>query len=516
MDSTEVHQHIRSWIDGCQNDHESCPPVQDAQLPSLVVYVGSGAGRDVPRLYASYHGERARYAALSYCWGKDRQPYMTRKGAVLEAYQKELPYGELGQTIRDAISTARSIGLGYLWVDVLCIVQDDAAQKDREIRDMHNIFMRSTVTITAASAGGASSGFLGERAAPPPAARCPFYVPDTDAAGLVSLHPHEWVDDHEAVDARAWCLEEAVLSPRRLVYGARELLWDCPSRRNRPLRPGNVHNYGHVKPLPPEAWAAAAARRGPVPGRPFPHPAAYVPPPAQEQAAMWGAYVKDYTARRLTKPRDQPVAIRGIAAVLEGLHGAAYRAELGVFGGTDTLPYLLNWRLAPAVERRAYERRYGRTEALARRPGVATWSWLSLNAAVAFDFQLAEVHARVAWWDADSGIRQQQQQLRLEVKLMLVGDIPQAERGDWSLVLDDGSPEGEVPGDRGYELLLLGYSAFRLYTVGILVRCAGEDAPGCYRRLGWFSEDLGANSKAGVRPSAWEDQEVKFREIALT
>jgi hypothetical protein len=67
---------------------------------------------------------------------------------------------ELAQTLRDAIDVTRKLGIRYLWVDALCIIQDNVTDKSREIERMGKVYKNATVTIAAASASRVSEGFL--------------------------------------------------------------------------------------------------------------------------------------------------------------------------------------------------------------------------------------------------------------------------------------------------------------------------------------------------------------------
>lgn len=72
----------------------------------------------------------------------------------------------LPATIRHAISFTREIGIRYLWVDSLCIVQDDNEHKGKQIKHMHQVFGGALVTIVAASGDDADAGLPGVPDAP--------------------------------------------------------------------------------------------------------------------------------------------------------------------------------------------------------------------------------------------------------------------------------------------------------------------------------------------------------------
>jgi hypothetical protein len=107
-DSEECLQLASKWYMACKA-HDSCHRRYDAVLPTRVIDV------------SNYGYARGRYAALSYCWG-DVLPLRLTKD-VFEQFEKSMPISHLPKTFRDAIEATRSLGLRYLWIDALCIIQ---------------------------------------------------------------------------------------------------------------------------------------------------------------------------------------------------------------------------------------------------------------------------------------------------------------------------------------------------------------------------------------------------------
>lgn len=155
----------------CLESHEYCPKATEAELPTRVLDVSYPDSTGDTRLFHG-GGVRAPYAALSYCWGVP-QPVSTIS-VLLESYQKRIPLHSLPKTVQDAIFTTRQLGLQYLWVDSLCIVQDSTDDKAFEIANMGEIFRNATVTTLAASAKACDEGFLQDR--PPP--QYPLSLPE--------------------------------------------------------------------------------------------------------------------------------------------------------------------------------------------------------------------------------------------------------------------------------------------------------------------------------------------------
>lgn len=156
-------QQIGSLLKTCAGNHECGPePVRPNNRPTRLVDLGAPGSNDPVRLANGTTSEP--YVALSYCWG-GRQALLTTK-QTLEEYHQRIPVSELAQTVQDAISLTRELGIRFLWVDCLCIVQDDKQDKSREIGKMRNVYANSYLTICAGRAQAAVDGFLRPRTDP--------------------------------------------------------------------------------------------------------------------------------------------------------------------------------------------------------------------------------------------------------------------------------------------------------------------------------------------------------------
>lgn len=114
---------------------------------------------DVERLCLDISSGRSPpYLALSYVWGgvdqlrttKEDLDYLQTPGALIAFFN------ELSQVVKDAIEVTGLLGFRYLWIDTLCIVQDDAESKHRRLRQMASIFNAASATIIALSGRDAS------------------------------------------------------------------------------------------------------------------------------------------------------------------------------------------------------------------------------------------------------------------------------------------------------------------------------------------------------------------------
>ncbi|EIW58352.1 HET-domain-containing protein, partial [Trametes versicolor FP-101664 SS1] len=139
----------KECIDECVQRHKSCMSSNLPDSRRLPTHVIDCTNLAHPRL-VSTDGRSGKYLTLSYVWGLD-QIHKTTTSNVSQ-YECGIDLSLLPATIRDAIYVTHALGLQFLWVDSLCIIQDSNEDKRHEIRRMHHIYRHSHLTIIAASA----------------------------------------------------------------------------------------------------------------------------------------------------------------------------------------------------------------------------------------------------------------------------------------------------------------------------------------------------------------------------
>ena len=185
----------------------------------------------VPRkcLVKANGGEK--YIALSYVWGTSFSQFRTTK-ANLTFLQSEGSLNEtrtrdhLPGTIKRAMHFTTLLNVDFLWVDCLCIVQDDPVHTTSQINNMASIYSESYLTLCAADGVDAESGLLGIRQCSPPRNVQQDIL--TFADGPMSS---KWVKymrpKVSAYDERGWTFQEQILSRRSLSFTGNGLEWRC-------------------------------------------------------------------------------------------------------------------------------------------------------------------------------------------------------------------------------------------------------------------------------------------------
>lgn len=154
------------WLNTCTAKHTTCErprPFADRDWqPSRLVYTGN-EDDDVLRLCERQMiPPRVRYTTLSHCWGTgiDRK---NLKLCNLTAWKREIPKDEVMETFKDAIKVTRKLGLQFIWIDSLCIVQNSEADWLHESQLMSNVYKYSYCNISATAASNDTIGLFCER-----------------------------------------------------------------------------------------------------------------------------------------------------------------------------------------------------------------------------------------------------------------------------------------------------------------------------------------------------------------
>jgi len=355
----------RYWMKTCTAKHGDCgqPLALDhAELPTRILDLGHTPS-DIVTLCES-RGRRGRYLCLTYCWGT--ADFTMTTPDTLESHQKGIQISDLPQTFQDAIHIARELGIRYVWIDALCIIQKEDGQADwkRESDRMANIYRNSYLTVAAAWTDTANGG-------------C-FVVPEPGVvvgsvlARRMNHFPKSPSQLQDPVDfpllTRAWTYQERMLSPRILYFGRNELLWDCQSLRT--CECGGAQRHGRYEVSRSEF-------------RPHFNNGPASKDEAVEAHRIWRQMVMQYSPLRLSYPDDKLPAMSGLANVMQRRIKQEYLAGLW----KDTLIADMCWYRP--------ERESG--EKPCHIPWRApTWSWASVDGPVLYHGELVQkTHRKV-------------------------------------------------------------------------------------------------------------------------
>ena len=214
---------VSRWISLCENNHEEC---REAELPGLekdfrfrVLDVQRGCVIDAP--------SDCRYFALSYVWGgviqirltSQTYEFLASDGALFDDQLK------LATSIEDAILLCQKLNERYLWVDALCILQDELKDIGEQISHMDTIYRRAAVTVVSAGGSDANAPLPGLFPGSRMAAQYTCRVKGLD---LISTEREiTKLARNSKWNTRGWTVQENVLSRRILVFTENQVFFQC-------------------------------------------------------------------------------------------------------------------------------------------------------------------------------------------------------------------------------------------------------------------------------------------------
>ncbi|PMD41737.1 HET-domain-containing protein, partial [Hyaloscypha variabilis F] len=221
----------RDWFSYCRKSHghecERDPLPQNYQDSYALTFRLIDVSRDcVCDAEASWS-----YVALSYVWGQAPMLKLVQANKV-ELYSSGALASDkqaIPQTIRDAILVVKRLGEQYLWVDALCITQDDNVEKAKVIGEMDLIYSRANLTIVAAFGNDASAGLpglqSGTRMVDLFEARMTFNSHGTSKQLTVARSRPTRIIDDSKWNSRGWTYQEKLFSHRMLLFTEEQVLY---------------------------------------------------------------------------------------------------------------------------------------------------------------------------------------------------------------------------------------------------------------------------------------------------
>ncbi|KAE9574063.1 hypothetical protein CGMCC3_g9920 [Colletotrichum fructicola] len=357
-DSESTFSIAKQWIDRCFNEHKKCnPPLQKdaARFPTRLLDCGhpDDPAALVRLVISAERTIREPFMTLSHCWGSADCLVLTTDN--IDAFRREIPTEQLPQLYRDAISTTRRLGVRYLWIDSLCIIQrgDEKADWLVESTLMDQVYSNSYCNIAAVDAPDANHSLFATRNTK---AFTPQIVQGTyDASvGEYKVSAFQGFMQHlndSAINSRGWVFQERTLSPRVLYFGEWQIAWECCSRQT---TEGFESFDNH------EAYSNVVTFH-------------LMEPDTAGYRLSWWNFVDKYSTCALTFPQDRLLAMSAIAKRIRAFTGDEYVAGLW----RSTLEQDLMWRTVREREApETFTSSAKREEDAARSSYIApSWSW---------------------------------------------------------------------------------------------------------------------------------------------
>ncbi|OAL47240.1 HET-domain-containing protein [Pyrenochaeta sp. DS3sAY3a] len=333
--SDSVVSKVLGWIHECEtlHKHKKSALPSTSRLPKRMIEILQSNHSKV-RLVTPKDSDR--FVALSYCWGDGKQSPTTREN--LETRCQGFFIDMLPRTIQDAIHFTRLLGIQYIWVDALCIVQDTEGDSDfyEESSKMEFIYSSAYVVLAAAQAKDCTEGFLKSRSSPVllgSQMAQPFKNHEKFQARKMDSHSINWFAIRPAfrdspIFKRAWCMQERLLATRILHFLSDEILFSCEATHRCECGTLSYHQPEESYDTPmPSIWGKEI-----YPNKPR-HLDTYL--------FVWARVIESFSMLDLTRQTDALPALAGIARRFEGIYPECGRYIAGLW--ENGLGCTLNW-----------------------------------------------------------------------------------------------------------------------------------------------------------------------------
>lgn len=365
---------IKAWLDICKSSHPACSQAssQPPPLPTRVIAVGQK--RSSICYLVSGKKKNGYYATLSHCWGGPHNRPLLTTDRTLRYRQQGIKDEVLPKTFRHAVQICRKMGIEYLWIDSLCIIQQQVSQEDwaKEAPRMGQVYGNSVLNISAAAAADSTQGCFQERLGlilwP-----CPVIL--FGQTCYLSRYPTQ-KEEHggdpgdlnvklsNSLAKRAWVLQEQVLSRRSVIFAENRLIWRCPTLSTNEKYPLGIPHAPNISVDNHRLlYCIVNGITSLIPKE-----------PTVDIYTCWYRLVAEFTSRDLTYNEDRLPAIAGIAQRFGVVANDTYHARLWK---NDIILGLL-WH--------AMSRNPTFTTKSARAP---SWSWASVNCGVNYSHLLS-------------------------------------------------------------------------------------------------------------------------------
>ncbi|KAJ0163679.1 hypothetical protein CTA2_2591 [Colletotrichum tanaceti] len=307
---------VRKLLRNCLDHHESCrlvQPEEELELPSRVLSIKDDAGVLSVKLVEN-DGLSGRYCALSHCWGpEDKRPLRTLRGNMTD-HLASIPWSELPATFQDAITLTRDLGFEYIWIDSLCIVQDDEKDWFDESKKMASVYRRASLVVAAVSAENSTQGLSKPERPDSLTFRVPYHITQeaSSHAGYYKIAAsirQETTSIRGPLRDRAWAFQEWYLGRRKVFFTSEGVNWQC----------GGIECNERGTDVDLGLY----------------------------ETMSWLDCLREYTDKLLTVPSDRLVALLGIVAEMQKSRSDSFVPEFGVW--EDDLAEQLLWRPTAAM-----------------------------------------------------------------------------------------------------------------------------------------------------------------------
>lgn len=352
---------LKSWLQECEANHPTCKEYDSSWYPTRLLHFEADSD-EVRVITSEDHLPTGPYITLSHRWTDPMKLKLT--SATMAQYQLGIQLCHLPSVFRDAVQVCRYLGIYYLWIDALCILQDeDHLDWDVESQNMYSVYSHAYLNISASFSLPEDTSLVRVRN---PDNNLPSGLKLDFSGELVEyfvLDSYLWQNmvDLSPINNRGWVYQERFLARRVIHFGQTQLAWECRQFEALEMFPKGLPRtttstfmskpdfYEMLKTLPQNMNTTNT-----------------------NFADYWHILVTNYTRCDLTRRQDRSVAFEGIVKAIASRNRS--RCVAGVW--EHNLEYDIAW--SRSVEQEESQIPSGRL------PRAPSWSWIRVDGAVSF------------------------------------------------------------------------------------------------------------------------------------
>jgi hypothetical protein len=347
--SQETVDFVKRNLKTCDEDHQLCATYRPKSLwyPTRLIDVEVSHSNREPKVVLTAQAEvEGPYLSLSHCWGSANILKLTE--ASLPQLLACIPISQTPKTFSDAFKFTRALGMRYIWIDSLCIIQDSQEDWCHESSTMYMVYQHAYCNIAATQARNGDDGLFSNR---------PIF-PDLELkhgsdCGIFRLFErHDWNRNINCapLNQRGWVIQERIMSPRVIHFATGEVSWDC--YKSSACETGDQRFMCFDKKQKKNLGLLNSSASD------------------LERISTWLMIAQTYSASKLTFPdKDKIIAISSVARYLEDIWGMEYCAGMW----RTHLELQLAWRC---------DLKSGTSTSTPDTLRAPSWSWLSYDSRV--------------------------------------------------------------------------------------------------------------------------------------
>ncbi|RSL62810.1 hypothetical protein CEP53_004615 [Fusarium sp. AF-6] len=343
-----------AWLASCRQHHDDCRPNEAEFCPTRLLFLGDEI-MEMIKLIENPPMETT-YAALSHRWTEETLEVRLVHDNHSERLSSGFPLDKFPPMMQDVIFLLRRLGIMYVWIDCMCIIQDDWEDWRREAATMASVYSNAELTVAATMAGKELFSRRDGQEYPQ------VDITDTDEASIFLRRclPHftwqemeyNWFEGDEFVDAerewpllsRGWTYQEQLLSKRTLHFTRHEIIWECNNAMECEC---GWYVHSGILEMPGTSQKKQSV-----------------------ESKSWNQIVQEYSKRELTFVTDKLPALAGIAKAFSGGNDDLGQYACGMW--EHQLEDCFFWSLAEDPKPKPENN------------SLPSWSWASVSGNVSF------------------------------------------------------------------------------------------------------------------------------------